>query len=62
MASMAWYDNQSRRQTFVPGLEAKGDYDSTVFSIQAETGYSFDLSPATVTPFAAVRYSRARYD
>ena len=60
MASYAWYDNDSRRDT---GLgTAKGDYDSEVFSVQAEAGYGFDLEPATVTPFVGVRYTEAMTD
>ncbi|MEX2409729.1 MAG: autotransporter outer membrane beta-barrel domain-containing protein, partial [Rhodovibrionaceae bacterium] len=62
MASYGWYDNDSRRQTFVPDLRAKGSYDSEVFSVHAETGYAFELMPATITPFAGVRYTRAETD
>ena len=62
MASYGWYDNTSSRQTFVPALQAEGNYDSEVYSLQAETGYAFDVEPATVTPFAAVRYTHAEMD
>ncbi|MEX0922579.1 MAG: autotransporter domain-containing protein, partial [Rhodovibrionaceae bacterium] len=61
MVSYAWYDNDSRRDTGPTGT-ARGDYDSEVFSVQAEAGYAFDLYPATITPFLGVRYTEAMTD
>ena len=61
MVSYAWYDNDSRRDTGATGT-AKGDYDSEVFSAQAEAGYAFHLDPATITPFLGVRYTEAMTD
>ncbi|MGE8147912.1 autotransporter outer membrane beta-barrel domain-containing protein [Pseudomonas frederiksbergensis] len=56
-----WNDNESKR--YIAGTQAKGDYDSDIYGVNALAGYSFRLDRSVVLePQIGARYASVKMD